>query len=219
MTAELYALIGGLALVDSLNPATIVTVILILISPMRRPVLTALVFVTAAVTTVFAVGTLIYFSSSAAVSTLDGGLVWLRRIAFTIAAASLMVAAFRRLSDRPRRALSLPTWFTPWTAFPLGVLATGADLPNAFPYFIAIERLVSAEVSGPSAMAVLFVYAVIYCIPCLVLLGVGVTLHERTRPLLDALHRRLGTGTTPRSPWIAAALALLAVAALAVGWA
>jgi len=132
---------------------------------------------------------------------------------------ALLVAAFKRLSDRPRRAPSLPTWFTPWTAFPLGLVVTGADLPNAFPYFIAIERLVSAEVSVASAMAVLGVYSVIYCIPCLVLLGIGVTLHERIRPRLDALHRRLGTGTTPRNAWVAGALALLAVAALAVGWA
>ena len=219
MTLDQYALIGGLALADSLNPATIVTVTLILLSPMPRPVLTALLFVTAAAGTVVAVGAAIYFSSAAAVSTLDSGLDWLRGIAFTIAAVALMVAAFKRLSNRPRRALGLPTWFTPWTALPLGVVVTGADLPNAFPYFIAIERLVAAEVTGTTAMAVLGAYAVIYCIPCLVLLAVGVTMHGRVRPRLDALQRRLGTGTTPRNPWIAAGLALLAVAALAVGWA
>jgi hypothetical protein len=99
------------------------------------------------------------------------------------------------------------------------LVVTGADLPNAFPYFIAIERLVSAGVFVGSAMVVLGVYAVIYCIPCLVLLGIGVTLHQRIRPRLDALRRRLGTGTTPRNPWVAAALAFLAIAALAVGWA
>jgi cytochrome c biogenesis protein CcdA len=219
VTLEQYSLIGGLALADSLNPATIVTVTLILLSPMPRPVLTALVFVAAAATTVVAVGAAIYFSSAAAVSTLDSGLDWLRRIAFTIAALALLVAAVKRLSDRPRRAPSLPAWFTPWTAFPLGVVVTGADLPNAFPYFIAIERLVSADVAGALAMAVLGGYAVIYCIPCLVLLGIGVTMHGRIRPRLDALRRRLGTGITPRSPWIAAALALLAVGALTVGWA
>lgn len=219
MTPDLYALIGGLALADSLNPATIVTVLLILISPMPRPVLTALIFVTAAAATVFGVGAVIYFSSAAAASSLEGGLDWLRRIAFTIAAIALMVAAFKRLSDRPRRAPSLPTWFTPWTALPLGFVVTGADLPNAFPYFIAIERLVSAEVSSAAAMAVLGVYAVIYCLPCLIILGIGVALHERVRPRLDALRRRLGTGTTPRNLWVAGALALLAIAALAAGWA
>jgi hypothetical protein len=219
VTLDQYALIAGLALADSLNPATIVTVILVLLSPMPRPVLTALVFVAAAAATVVAVGAAIYFSSAAAASTLDSGLDWLRRIAFTIAALALTVAAFQRLSDRPRRVPSLPTWFKPWTAFPLGVVVTGADLPNAFPYFIAIERLVSAEVTDASAMAVLGGYAVIYCIPCLGLLVIGVTMHRRVQPRLDALQRRLGTGITPRKPWVAAALALLGVAALAVGWA
>jgi hypothetical protein len=43
---------------------------------------------------------------------------------------------------------------------------TGADLPNAFPYFIAIERLINAEVDTITGLAVLAGYAVIYCLPC-----------------------------------------------------
>lgn len=219
MTLDQYAVIGGLALTDSLNPATIVTVALLLLSSMRRKVLTALVFVAGAASTVLALGIVVYFSSSAAARSLDGGLVWLRRIAFTIAALALVVAAVKRLSDRPRRAPSLPTWFTPWTAFPLGVAVTGADLPNAFPYFIAIERLVSARVGAPTALAILASYAVVYCIPCLVLLILGVTLRDRVRPRLDGLQRRLSTGTARRSPGAAAALGLLAAGAVSIGWA
>lgn len=219
MTPDQYGVIAGLAAADSLNPATIVTVALVLLSTMRRRVVTALVFVAAAATTVLALGVVVYFSSAAAASTVDGGLVWLRRVAFTVAAVSLAVAAVQRLSDRPRRAPGLPAWFTPWTAFPLGVVVTGADLPNAFPYVIAIERLVSARVGVPTAMAVLAAYAVVYCVPCLVLLVLGVSLHDRVRPRLDDLQRRLSTGTSPRNPWASVGLALLAVGALVVGWA
>ena len=218
MTLDQYLLVAGLALADSLNPATIVTVALVLLSSLRRRVLTALVFVAAAASTVLGLWVVLYFSSAAAASSVDGGLVWLRRVAFTVAAVALGVAAVKRLSDRPRRSPSLPVWFTPWTAFPLGVLVTGADLPNAFPYFIAIERLVSADVGVPTALAVLAAYAVVYCLPCLVLLVLGVTLHERVRPRLDALQHRLGTGTARRNPWAAAGLALLAVGAAVVGW-
>ena len=78
---------------------------------------------------------------------------------------------------------------------------TGADLPNAFPYFIAIERLVSGEVDTTTGVAVLAGYTVIYCLPCLVLLLAGRVLHEHVQPWLQRLFRRL-TGTSPRGvPW------------------
>lgn len=71
----------------------------------------------------------------------------------------------------------------------------------------------AAEVSGASAMTVLGGYAVIHCIPCLVLLSIGVTMDGTVPPRLDALQRRLGTGVSSRNPWVATALALLGVSA------
>jgi hypothetical protein len=50
---------------------------------------------------------------------------------------------------------------------------TAADLPNAFPYFIAIERLLNANVSGLTGVAVIAGYAAIYCLPCVVLVVIG----------------------------------------------
>ena len=218
MTPALLALVGGLALADSFNPATIVMVVLVLVSPLPRPVLTALVFTLGAALTVFTLGTVLFLSSSAAAGAVTGGLEWLRRLAFSLAAVTLAVAAYRRVSDRPRRAPRLPGWFSPWTALPLGVVVTGADLPNAFPYFIAIERLVNAGVTAGTALPVLAGYAVVYCVPCLVLLAVGVTMRTRLQPRLDALYARLGTGTIRRSVPAALGLLALALGAVAVGW-
>jgi hypothetical protein len=87
---------------------------------------------------------------------------------------------------------------------------TGADLPNAFPYFIAIERLVTADIGVPLALALLSVYAVIYCLPCLLLLAIGLRGGPVTRHL-RRLHDRFGTeADIPASKVRAAALALLA---------
>ncbi|GAB7305064.1 hypothetical protein [Clavibacter michiganensis] len=60
------------------------------------------------------------------------------------------------------RRCGLPTCFTPWTALPFKALITGADLPNAFQYFIAIERLLDAEVTPGEGLLVLAGYAIIY---------------------------------------------------------
>jgi cytochrome c biogenesis protein CcdA len=211
MMGILIAGIAGLALLDSLNPATIVAITLILLTRPRRPILSAMAIVTGAALTVFTLGAVVFISAGAAADVVSDGIVWLRRLAFGLAAVALFVAAARRLRPRARQAISLPAWFSPAAALPLGVVMTGADLPNAFPYFIAIERLISAEVDTTTGLVVLAGYAVIYCLPCLVLLLAGRVLHEHVQPWLQRLFRRLTTGTSPRSVPAAIALSVLGI--------
>ena len=217
MSPTLAGGIAGLAVLDSFNPATIAGVALILLSPMRRPGASALAYVLGAYVVVLAAGTAIYLSAGAAASAVSGGVLWIRRAAFALAALALLVAAFRRLRNRRRAAVELPAWFSPWTAAPIGVLVTGADLPNAFPYLVAIERLVSAGVPTGPGVLLLALYAVVYCLPCLVLLLLG-TLHgERVRRRLGRVYDRIGRErTVSRSLPAAAGLALLAAGAAAV---
>ena len=54
-----------------------------------------------------------------------------------------------------RKVLARWRGVSPWTALPLGVVVTGDDLPNAFPYFIAIKRLHNARVTAGTAPPVL----------------------------------------------------------------
>ena len=89
MSAGLLWVILGLALADSLNPATIVTITLILLTVPRYPVASALSFVLGAFSTVFALGAVIFLGAGAAAETVSGGLVWLLRMVFLIAAVNL----------------------------------------------------------------------------------------------------------------------------------
>ena len=91
---------------------------------------------------------------------------------------------------------------------------TAADLPNAFPYFIAIERLVDSGAPVWEGLLVLAGYTVVYCLPCLVLLAVGLLARERTRAWLERIVTRFGSGTIRRSVPVAV---LLMACALAVG--
>lgn len=211
MTWTLLAGVAALAALDSFNPATLVAVTLILLGSRSRPVVDTLGFVAGAALTVFGLGAAVYLGAEAASDHVVGGLVWVRRGAFGLAALVVLVAAFRALRPRRRRELVLPSWFTPATAAVLGVLMTGADLPNAFPYFIAIERLVTADVDAATALVLLGGYAVVYCLPCLVLLAIGLRGGPVTRHL-RRLHDRFGSAADlPGSPLRAAGLALLAV--------
>ena len=56
MSPALLLGVAGLAAIDALNPATIVSVTLILLAAPRRPGLTALATVAGAAVTVFALG-------------------------------------------------------------------------------------------------------------------------------------------------------------------
>lgn len=216
MSAELLALIAGLALLDSLNPATIVAVALILLTAQRRPGLTAAAVVVGAALTVATVGAVLFLSAGAVAGAVDGVLIGLRVVAFGAAGTALVIAGVRRLRDRPRRPLELPPWFSPATALPFGVIVTAADLPNAFPYFIAIERMLAADTDVATGLLVIAVYAVIYCVPCLVLLGVGLVSRERTRSWLQTVTRRFTEGVVQRSVLAAVLLMVTGVAVASI---
>lgn len=218
MTWALAGTLFGLAALDSLNPATLVAITLILLGSRHRPVLEALAFVLGAFATVFLVGIAVYLGAEAAAASITGALTWLRRGAFALAAVVLLVSAARSLRVRQRSAVGLPAWFNPATAAGLGVVMTGADLPNAFPYFIAIERLLASDLARLPALLVLAAYAFVYCVPCLVLLMLGLNRGERVTAALRRLHTRFGTdAAVPASKGRAAAyfIAGVAVAALA----
>lgn len=199
VTSELLLSIAGLALLDSLNPATIVTVTLILLAAPKRAGLIALSAVIGAAVTVFAVGATIFLSAGAAAGAVDAIIVGLRFLAFGAAGIYLIYSGVKRFRDRERKVISLPEWFSPAKASPFGVLVTGADLPNAFPYFISIERMVTNEVNQSSGLLIILGYTLIYCLPCLILLLVGTLSREATRNWLERLVSKLGTGTIKRS--------------------
>jgi hypothetical protein len=219
LTAGLLWTIAGLAALDSLNPATTAGVVLILLAPLRRTGLTAAAYVAGAYLVVVAVGSALFVGSGELGQAVAGAAAWVRRGALLLAALVLLVGAARRLRTRTRAAVVLPSWLGPWTAAPLGVLVTGADLPNAFPYLVAVERLGAAGVPTGTGLLVLALYGVVYCLPCLVLLVIGLVWRRRTAGRLHRLYDRLGgERVLPRSVPTALGLALLAVlvAALAV---
>jgi hypothetical protein len=113
MSTTLLLTVTGLALLDSLNPATILGVALILVLPSGHPVRAALAYVLGAYVTVLGLGAGLYLAADAAAGVLDGGLIWVRRIAFGLAALMLLRSALQRLRQTHRTQITLPTWFTP----------------------------------------------------------------------------------------------------------
>jgi hypothetical protein len=218
ISSGLLSGIAVLALADSRSPATIVVITLILLTIRHRPGTSAMAFVLGAMCTVFVLCAVIFLGAGAAADAVSEGLAWLRRAVFLIAAVALAVAGVRRLKSRQRKAIELPSWFGAWTAAPLGVLVTGADLPNAFLYFIAIERLVDADVATSTGLLVLGSYGLVHCTPCLILLALGMAHGDRVNLRLRKILDRFSTGTIKRSLPIALALFVLAAAVLTIAF-
>ncbi|MFI9123539.1 GAP family protein [Streptomyces bikiniensis] len=219
MTSVLLIGVAGLAMLDALNPATIAGVALLLLAPGAHPVRMAAGFTVGAYLTVLGLGALVYLGADAASGAVDSGLTWVRRTAFTVAALTLAVAGLRRLRSRVRPAVTVPTWVNPFSAAGLGFLMTGADLPNAFPYFLAIERIVNADVGPTGALPILAGYALVYCLPCLLLLVAGALYGDRVRRRLDGLYARIGAEKEqPRSVPLAVCCLVGAAGVMAVAF-
>ena len=76
--------------------------------------------------------------------------------------------------------------------------------------------MVSSEVPIPSGLELIGLYTVIYCIPCLVLLVVGLVSRRKTHAFLARVVTRFGTGVVKRSTPTAVTLITLGLAVISV---
>jgi hypothetical protein len=215
VTAGLLWGLTGLALLDSVNAATIWIVIVILLGA-RRPAPTGWMFMLGAAASFLAFTLSFYFGLSLAESVLDGFTLWLRRLLFAGLAVALVVMGARRLRTRERKGYALPPWVNAWSALPFGVLATLGDLPNAFPMLLAVERLIDADIPAPTAVVVLVGYTGVYALPSALILAAGLAFNEELRGQLDSMLDSRTSGTAAPSPGAAVACFVGAAASLAV---
>lgn len=211
MTGDLLATLVGLALLDSVNTSTLFVGMVVLLTA-RSPVRSASAYATGAGLSFFGLACGLYAGASAAEAVVVDLARWLRRGTLVLLALWLLYLGVKRLRDRPRKPLLLPAWFGPLTAFPIGAAATAADLPNAFPLFIAVERLTSAPIPASVAVLALGGYVVVYALPIAVVIVVGAWKAAQARAVMGRITDRFLSGTAKRSLPLAAGFTAAAVA-------
>lgn len=198
MDITLFITLLGLAIVDSVNTSTIWLVILILLTA-RRPVATGWAYAAGAMSLFFIFAATIFLGATIAGAIVEDVSTWMRRLIFIALSVFFIVMAVRRLKTRTRKMPVAPKWVNPSMAFPLGLIATLSDLPNAFPLFIAVERLISAGVDNIVGMVILGGYTIVYALPTLAILVAGIFFRERIMRRLQHFMKRFTTGEVKAS--------------------
>lgn len=215
MSGELVAALVGLALLDSLNTSTLFLVMVLLLTA-TSPIRCAVAYAVGATLSFLGLAIGLYAGASAAEAVVSDLARWLRRGTLVLLALWLLYLAFKRLRDRPRKPLLLPAWFGPVAALPIGAVATVADLPNAFPLFIAVERLVSAPIGWPVVLPALCGYVAVYALPIAVVIVLGRWQGAQARAVMRRITDRFLSGTARRSVPLVAGLTAAAVASATV---
>ncbi len=179
-----------LAMVDSLNPATLTMGACLTI--VDRPVRALRANIVAVYITYYSIGILATLGPAAAiVRALSGNSGSAAQVAHLVEGLLLFAAGAylwhrrKRTSGTPRPP---PTIGRAGAAL-LGVLVTIADIPTAVPYLAAIAILASSHLAVSGKLIVLTVYCLIYTLPLQAVLAIQIVMGRAGRGLITALHQ------------------------------
>lgn len=212
MTVALTLTLIGLALVDSVNASTLITVATILLVA-RRPAATGWTYAIGALLSFIVLAFALYFGASVASESIAEFSLWARRIIFMVLAIVLAVFGARKLKTRQRRGIpKLPAWVNPYTGVLLGALATIGDIVNAFPLLLALDRIVDADLTTAVVIPTIIVYSLVYILPTFALLTLGLIYREKVVAKLERFLNRISAGESKASWRMASLWSALALA-------
>jgi cytochrome c biogenesis protein CcdA len=191
---NLLLLLIPIALVDSFNPTAMATIIVLLALP--RPVPRVVAAILGFAFAYFVFGVLVVLGAGNLIEQVSMWLgetfanpppvVYVLQLAL---AAGLIYYFFRQQRAKPAAAPdevapsgSVRWATTPLAAFALGAALNASELPTAFPYLAALERITVSRVLVTEAIFALALYALIFVLPLIILLALYLRLRERAAP-------------------------------------
>lgn len=175
----------ALGIADSINPVTILVALYLASTP--DPARRLAAFVAGVFAVYFLGGLLVMVGPGELVAdALDGVKIPGGDVAALGAGVALIVVAVALWRGRRRLAgAQLPEAFTkPGSAFAMGAVVTGVDLPTAFPYFGAIALIVGAAVPMVAQLLLLAMFNLLYVLPLALILCARIAFGARTSSAL-----------------------------------
>ena len=171
MSAALLLAVGGIALLDSLNPSLFVAQFFLLTT--NRPVPRILSYIAGVLVVNFLGGLLLLVGARAVIVSLIAQLSpsVLYGAGLALGIGLIALGLWMPLTPQVAEPARQPRSLSPFHTFLLGAAVMVNELTTALPYFIAIERLASAGVAGLKAVMVLVLYNLIFALPLFAFLG------------------------------------------------
>lgn len=175
-----------LGLVDSLNPATIIAMVFLLST--AQPLPRTLSFLLGVGTTYFLCGLLIHLGFGAVFDYIQnffkgtGGYIAKAVLGVVLVGSSLYLHYKPQSTD-----FKTPTSIHPGATFVFGAVSTISDMPTAFPYLVALERISTINPDTFITLGLLFYYNILYALPALVLLFSYLLAQRHAETVIEAI--------------------------------
>lgn len=189
MTLTFLITLTGIAVVDSLNPSLFVTQFFLLTT--RRPTGRLLAYIAGIIVVNFLGGVLIL----SGVSTLIGNLL-MNLDARILYAGQIVIGLLLigfglsyRIESSEQNGVKKPQSLRLWHAFVLGMVVMLNEITTALPYFVAIERIVAADLTALQSLLALAVYNMIFSLPLFAFLGLFMIYGSRFVVQIERINR------------------------------
>jgi cytochrome c biogenesis protein CcdA len=158
-----------LGLLDSLNPATIIAMVFLLST--TNPLPRTISFLLGVGLTYFLCGLLLHLGFSSVFDYLQNFLVstW-GYVTRALLGVILVVISLWLYYKKSETTTKTPTAIHPAATFIFGVTSTVSDMPTAFPYLVALERINTTHPDLITTLFLLLYYNILYALPALILL-------------------------------------------------
>ncbi len=171
MSIALLMTVGGIALIDSLNPSLFVAQFFLLTT--AKPVPRILSYI-AGVLTINFLGGLLFLAGAQALivgflNQLSPSLTY--GAALLLGVGLLGLGIWMPLTPSKNEQARQPQSLHPVHTFLLGAVVMINELTTALPYFVAIGHITSAGISGLLAVGILALYNLIFALPLFLFLG------------------------------------------------
>lgn len=202
MSTELLLLIGGLALLDTLSPATLGVTVYLLLTDKEKLTKRLLVYLLTVAGFYFVVGASLMLGLDFLLEIISG--VFQNRIVswtFFVIGGILFIASFyvptKKSSDLPA-----PKSKSILSMVVLGFTTSFIEVGTAFPYFAAIGIMTTSNLSWVEWSSILAGYNFIMVLPSLVLFLFYLLFGRRMQTSLEKLRVKIANNTGSALSWI-----------------
>lgn len=211
MSTELLLLIGGLALLDTLSPATLGVTVYLLLTDKERLTKRLLVYLLTIAGFYFAIGVSLMLGLDFLLEIISG--VFQNRIVswtFFIIGVILFIASFyvptKKSSDLPA-----PKSKSILSMVALGFTTSLIEVGTAFPYFVAIGIMTTSNLSWVEWSSILAGYNFIMVLPSLVLFLFYLLFGRWMQTSLEKLRVKIANNTGSALSWIMCIVGLILI--------